>query len=398
MNMFELNKISTLITKGTTPTSIGTGFTDSGVKFLRAQNIINGSLLLNDDILHISQRDHDTLLKRSNIKKGDLLITIAGTIGRTAIVEGVDEELNCNQAVAIIRLKEEFVDAKYLKYFIESKNAQDQITNGKVVATIPNLSLSQISNLKIPLPPLSEQKRIADLLDTADRLRQKDKALLEKYDQLAQSLFLEMFGDPVKNDKGWEVKKLGEILKVQGGYSFKSSDYLNNGIRLVKIANVNFEKLIWDEIDYLPTDFLTKYSDFKLNIGDVLMALTRPIIKSLGTIKAVKVTNNDVPALLNQRVARFQNNSSYINSYFLIQLIFTNEFKYLIEKFSSTSLQPNVSNKQIESIEIGLPPLSLQNQFAEQVRLIEKQKELAKENLKKSEELFQRLMGEVFGG
>jgi type I restriction enzyme S subunit len=128
------------------------------------------------------------------------------------------------------------------------------------------------------------------------------------------------------------------------------------------------------------------------------MALTRPIIKSLGTIKAVKVTNNDVPALLNQRVARFQNNSSYINSYFLIQLIFTNEFKYLIEKFSSTSLQPNVSNKQIESIEIGLPPLSLQNQFAEQVRLIEKQKELAKENLKKSEELFQRLMGEVFGG
>ncbi len=101
---------------------------------------------------------------------------------------------------------------KYLFYFCRKYN----FLKHNKATTLPSLTKADLLNIQIPLPSLEEQKRIASLLDKADELRQKDKALLQKYDALAQSLFLEMFGDPVKNEKGWEKKSLDELISKLG--------------------------------------------------------------------------------------------------------------------------------------------------------------------------------------
>jgi type I restriction enzyme S subunit len=200
-----LGKEVELITKGTTPTTLGKEFTNSGIPFLRAQNVINGKVQIEEDLLFIDAETHNKELKRSQIRKGDLLLTIAGTIGRTAIVDVEKEGINCNQAVAIIRLGNSKIHPQFLKWFIESSNAQRQFSKGKVTATISNLSLTQIKKLKIPLPPLPTQKKIAALLDEADKLRRLNAAVLEKYDALTEAVFLEMFGDPVRNPNNFQV-------------------------------------------------------------------------------------------------------------------------------------------------------------------------------------------------
>ena len=187
----------------------------------------------------------------------------------------------------------------YLRYYLLS-----DLFNSKFMSTVKGVGGSllradprQVAKFKIPLPPLEEQKQIAAILDAADELRQKDKALIAKYDELTQSLFLDMFGDPVTNPKGWEKSELGKVCSVQGGFSFKSKDFRAEGVKLVKIANVHYENLTWDEVDLLPEEYLSTYSSFALEAGDILMALTRPIIKSLGSVKAITVHEQDLPAL-----------------------------------------------------------------------------------------------------
>ena len=205
----ELGELCHVVTKGTTPTSIGLEFASSGVPFLRIQNLKNRTVSLKD-VLYVSEETHQTL-KRSIIKPKDFLITIAGTIGRVAIVPDDFPGCNCNQAVAILRFDYEKLNPQYLLHWLGTPDALGQISGKKVTATISNLSLGQIKKLKIPLPPLAEQQNIAAILDAADQLRQKDQQLIDHYTQLSHSLFLQMFGDPVTNPMGFTKSTVGDV-------------------------------------------------------------------------------------------------------------------------------------------------------------------------------------------
>lgn len=167
----RLSEITSLITKGTTPSTLGLEFADAGVPFLRAQNLRDGRVDIDADPLYIPPDTHKALA-RSRIVSGDILLSIAGTIGRAALVDDRWPELNCNQAVAIIRPTEK-VHPRYLLHWLNSQTAVDQISKSEVTATISNLSLTQIGNLTVSLPSLDEQRRIAAILDQADDLRRK---------------------------------------------------------------------------------------------------------------------------------------------------------------------------------------------------------------------------------
>ena len=183
-----------------------------------------------------------------------------------------------------------------------------------------------------------------------------------------------MFGDLKNNSKDFESIKIGDCVKLQGGYAFKSKDFLADGVRLVQISNVNKHTLDWESINYLPNDYLEKYENFSLKVGDAVMAMTRPIIKSLDAVKIAFVTEKDIPCLLNQRVGRFIINSENINHVYLVEVCKSVYFKEYIERMSGNSLQPNVSSKQVEDLDIPLPPIELQNQFADFVNHIDKLK------------------------
>ena len=152
----------------------------------------------------------------------------------------------------------------------------------------------------------------------------------------------------------WAVKEIGTISKFQGGFAFKSEEYIDIGIPLVKIANVQQYRLEWNEVDKVPNKYLDIASDFALKENDILLAMTRPIIST--GIKVCKVTSKDIPSLLNQRVGRFLLDGQ-IDGNFIYQFCFSPYFVERVKHLSNTTGQPNISAKQIESINIIIPPL-----------------------------------------
>ena len=371
-------------------------YLSEGIPIIQSKHITKGYLHFSD-AKFLSLEDYKKYQFKYQPKVDDLLICNIGTIGKSIRISEENQFLIAWNLFLIKIKRDQLYSsffAHYLNYLADHKYFDRFLTGG----TVKFINKKTMGNIPVPLPPIYQQKKIAAILDAADTYRQKTKALIKKYDELTQSLFLDMFGDPVTNPNGWITIAIKEVCTLQGGYSFKSKDFVSEGVKLVKIANVYFEDMVWDDVDFLPLDFLDKYFKFSLNEGDILMALTRPIIKSLGTVKAITVNQSDLPCLLNQRVARFIPNEKKLHKSYLLRYIYGSYFKNKIERYSSTSLQPNVSTKQIEEIKIMLPPIELQNQFAGRVQVIESQKSQAQASLAQAEDLFNSLLQRAFKG
>jgi len=336
-------------------------------------------VLRNDDILmsHINSVKH---LGKSAIykKKGD-----------EQIIHGMN--LLCLRTV-------EFVCADYLNYYFHSpyfyKSIQSFI---KPAVNQASITTTDLKKVEISVPSLAKQQHIASELDIVCGILAKQKRQYKLFDDLIKSKFNEMFGDPVTNPMRWKVVEIGEVAKLEGGYAFSSKDYKKSGIRIIKITNVTKDVLDWDEVEYVSEALAEKCKRFLIKKGDLLMAMTRPIIKSLEAVKIAKATNEDLPALVNQRVGRFAIDKDKLSSAYLLEFCKHPLFKSQIEKFGSNSLQPNVSSKQVESILIMLPPFDLQQQFAEFVTQVEQSKAKLKAEITQTETLYKALMQKYFG-
>ena len=157
----RLGDISTLVTKGTTPRGGNVAYSNEGIGFLRAENVVGIKDLDLSNLKYIDENTHTNFLKRSILCENDLLITIAGTLGRTAIVKKENLPLNANQAISIVRLVNyDLIDLNYLVFSINSPVLQKKLIEKTKVTAIPNLTLEIIKYCLIPLPPLAEQKNI----------------------------------------------------------------------------------------------------------------------------------------------------------------------------------------------------------------------------------------------
>lgn len=347
--------------------------------------------LKNTEIHSPSEYISEEGLKNSSAKKfpiNTVLIAMYGaTIGACSILK---IEAATNQACAAL-LPTDKVDEKFTYYYLRSIKAE--ITRLGVGGAQPNISAGILKAIKIPLPPLETQKKIAEILDIADNLRQKDKALIEKYNQLTQSLFLEMFGDPVRNEK---LDSIRDYIKILGGYAFKSKDFCKEGIPVIKIGTVNKGYFDLRSFSFLPKEYIDKYSKWCVKPGDLLISLTGTVGKDdYGNVEIATWDFSNY--FLNQRVAKLsiidQNKLNYAFLYYLFK---QSDVKKKLVGISRGIRQANISNEDILKLSVFIPPIDLQNKFASMVEGIEKQKQLAEENSKKSEDLFNALLQKAF--
>ena len=173
----KLGEIASLVTKGTTPRGGNVSYLDKGIGFLRAENIAGFDKLDKSNLKCVDEETHNSYLKRSIVQENDILITIAGTLGRTALVRKDDLPLNANQAVSIVRLANTTdINLLYVIYALNSAEIQKYLKGQRKITAIPNLTLEIIENCVLPLPPLAEQKRIVakieELLPYIDRYEQ----------------------------------------------------------------------------------------------------------------------------------------------------------------------------------------------------------------------------------
>lgn len=312
-----------------------------------------------------------------------LFLAMYGSVGKTAITKA---RMSCNQAILGITAKNEnSLDLGYLKYWFDS--TKEKLLDSARGVALKNLSAGMVKSLKIPLPPLETQKHIAQILDDAAALRDKTQQLLDEYDQLAQSIFLDMFGDPVTNPKGWEKAKTIDYCdcivpgrdkpkSFTGDIPWVTTNDLNN-LEFTEKSKLG-KGLSVEEISQVRAKIIPENSIIITCVGDLG-------IVSINTKKMV----------VNQQLHTFQC-SDMLNSLFLMfNLSFQKPYMY---KMASSTTVPYMNKTIANGIPTIVPPINLQNQFAEKIALIEQQKALAKQELQESEDLFNCLLQRGFKG
>jgi len=293
-----------------------------------------------------------------------ILITCRGATCGSINISESKSYVNGN-AMALDNLSKD-VDLFFLKHYLEYRKLDDVISG----SAQPQITGQGLANIQIPLPPLPTQQKIASILDAADTLRQKDKALLAKYDELTQALFLDMFGDPVSNPKGFKTI-IGKDIFVFSSGKFNPTKNLS--------PNFHYPTYGGNGITGFANEFLIDYNT--IVIGRV-GAYCGSIHLTKGKIC---VTDNAI------YIKKFIQEVELTYAYYFF-------LGYGLNRFADYSGQPKITQKPLEKMRFIYPELSLQNQFAERVAIIEKQKAKAQASLEKSEELFNSLLQKAFKG
>ena len=282
-------------------------------------------------------------------------------------------------------------DFMWLFYILTSLD----LTRLNKSAAIPGLNREDAYEQMIPLPPLLEQQRIAAILQKADRLRRLRRYARQLSDGYLQSVFLEMFGDPATNPKGWKKDEIGNYIKVISGHGFKFSEYSSSGIRLLQIANVSFREVPWDTIAYLPSDYINKYSDLVLRPNDLVMALNRPILGD--KVKFSFLSATDCPSILYQRVGKIEIDKKVCKDFFfgfMQTKYFFNELKQRL----AGSDQPYINPTEFVKIIGYFPPKNVQDEYSLIAQQYMSLKRKHRESERQGEILFQSLLERAFQG
>ena len=306
----------------------------------------------------------DDEIDRYTVKYGDLLVCEGGDTGRAAIWDR-EEPILYQNALHRLRFKED-IDARFIMYNLWHKKQIGEIDNkySKGV-TILHLVKSALLSIPILLPPLSTQLSIVSELDKINELIRLKKEQLKDFDNLAQSLFYEMFGDPVENEKGWEVKKLGEVGELARGVSKhrprNAPELLGGSMPLIQtgdVANSNF--------------YITKYSSTYSKLG-----VEQSRVWEAGTLCITIAATIGKCAILGftacfpDSVVGYKPNNEANTIY--MYFIFKNMQK-MLEEFAPGVAQKNINLKILSNLDIPLPPLPLQHLFAQRIEQIEHQK------------------------
>ena len=223
----RLYSLAHIISKGTTPKGGKDAYVEKGIRFLRIENINEDGSISHENIKHITDEMHTGFLRRSILCKDDILISIAGTLGKTGIVGEADLPLNTNQAISFVRLIRGNLLPQYIKMSIDNPKTQDMLISQTKVTSIPNLTLEIIGNCAIPLAPLAEQQRIVDRIESLfaklDEAKEKAQAVVDSFEARKAAILHKAFTGELtakwREEHGvrmesWEQCSLSDVCTV----------------------------------------------------------------------------------------------------------------------------------------------------------------------------------------
>ena len=284
-----------------------------------------------------------------------------------------------SSAMKILKANKEIADIRFLYYRMMKTGIDTELHK--------RYWISKYSKLKIPLPPLDQQKKIAAILDAADAYRQKTKALIEKYDALTQSLFLDMFGDPVSNPKGWDKVALNELCDFKKT-SVKPEE-IETGDTYIGLECI--EKQTGKILErFIVEAGEIKSNKFWFDSNYILYGKLRPYLN--------KVANPDFEGVCSTDIIPIRPILKNTAKEFIISLLRGSWFVSFADERCSGANLPRISPKEVEKYQTINPPIKLQNQFADSVQAIEEQKAQAQASLAKADHLFNSLLQRAFKG
>lgn len=364
-------------------------FITTGIPFINAGHIQNGNINF-DSMNYISDQKFNCL-GSGKVQHNDILYCLRGSLGKNAIVNDIKKGAIASSLVIIRPHKN--ISTKYLYYFLNSPLGKTEIYKYDNGSSQPNLSAKSVKSYKIPLPPIASQRRIADILDKADEIIRKRKEAIALTEQLQKSIFLDMFGDPVINPKGWEVKRLEDVTtKITDGVHAKP-EYTATGIPFISVKDITTGELVFDNCKFISEESHFKYTRrHKPEYGDILYTKVgatygRPALVNVRKEFSIYVS-----------VALLKPNREIIKSEFLKEVMATSAVKSQADKSIKGIGVPDLHLNMIKNFLIPVPTISIQDEFIKKAKKINQQKIQLELHLQESENLFNSLLQKAFKG
>ena len=375
MEYLKLGEISEFI-MGQAPNSANCNKNGSGTIFVKAGQF--GELYPNIEEWTV------TPLKLA--KENDVLICVVGaTVGKLNLA------IDCaiGRSVAAIRCDSKKLHYKYLYYYLNTWVTRiRELSQGSAIGVITK---DMLYDLNIPMYDISSQIYIVNILDKAQKLMDKRKQQIEALDELVKSQFIEMFGDVISNKKNYPIKKLDEITSIITDGTHQTPTYVDKGYIFLSSKNVTTGKINWDDVKYIPEELhikLNKRLEPKLN--DILLAKN-------GTTGVAALVDRECIFDIYVSLALIRFNSN-INPVFMLYMINSDGCRHQFNSSLKGIGVPNLHLSEIRKTKVLLPPIELQNQFADFVKQVDKLKFEMEKSLKELEDNFNSLMQKAFKG
>lgn len=349
--LVTVREVTNRVTKGTTPTTLGSRFKTEGINFIKVETISESGTLIQSKLAYIDEETHEKLA-RSVIESGDLLFSIAGTIGRVARVHDTNLPANTNQAVAIIRPNLGRIDRDFLYYCLRDVHRVARARTRVVQSVQQNLSLAEVGNIELPLPPIDEQRAIAATLGALDDKIESNRRAIAKLDELFHAMWRREYGGlPVETEA-----PLSEHVTTQYGLTASASSDAD-GDKFLRVTDINKQNWIdWTRVPFAPTDD-TSRAKYSLSKGDLLVARMADPGKSA-------IYDGGPTAVFASYLVRLKP-SSYEEALFIYGFLKSSEYLDYATGAMTGSVQKNMNAKVIVAASLRWPDSSTVSRFAE---------------------------------
>ena len=325
------------------------------------------------------------------VPKNTVVMSFKLSIGKVAILK---EDMYTNEAIANFPIKNNSLIPEYLYYAIKTLNFDN--TDRAVMGV--TLNKAKLNELKIPYCEINKQKQIVKLLNKAQELIDKRKEQIEALDELVKSQFIEMFGDPVSNPKGWKKVICKDIsLKIGSGAtpSGGNSSYKEEGISLIRSMNVHNNKFVYKDLAFIDDEQAKKLKNVIIEENDILLNIT-----GASVARCCIVPSEIIPARVNQHVSIVRTKQDIIIPVFLCYQFTNDTYQRVLWNIATSggATREAITKQQVENLEVIIPPIELQNKFADFVKQTDKLKFEMEKSLKELEDNFNALMQRAFKG
>ena len=368
MKKIRLGDIATLITKGTTPTTIGFSFVDTGVNFVKIESISENGEFLSDKFAHITD-ECDNKLKRSQLEENDILFSIAGAIGRTAIVPRSILPANTNQALAIIRIPRNAINLRFVLYALQSQAVEEQSEKQKQGVAQLNLSLKNIADILIPLVSSEKQDEIVRNLAAVDAAIAIRKEQIRLIDQLVKSRFVELFGATDRFETVPLADSVDEMFIGPFGSSLKNECFVaaDQGYCMVYEQKHAIKKTMDVETRFVDEKKYKELRRFTVQGGDI-------IVSCRGTIGETFIVPEDAPVgIMHPSIMKIRLKTAAYNRVFFNHLLQTVLDRHEAEA-NGSGVKMAITATALGKELFIRPSMDMQEQFAAFVEQTDKSK------------------------
>ena len=385
MEKKRLGDICEIVTGATPKTNIKE-FWDGDINWITPAELTEDTYIINESLRKITTEGVEKTGLKS-FPKGTVILSSRAPIGKVAIAGC---EMYCNQGFKNLVCSKQ-INNRFLYWYLKGhKEYLNSLGRG---ATFKEISKAIVENIEICLPTLEKQEKYADILEQCNGIIQIKKGQLRKLDTLVKSRFVELFGDPVINSRGWKKALIGDDCFVTKLAGFEYTQYINyedsGDVVMVKAQNVKNGKLNRKELSFVSNEVSDSLPRSQLAPGDVVMTYVG------ANIGDVAIIDNEYKYHLAPNVAKIRPDSERYNSiYFMYMLMLLNAY---IVKNSADTAKAALGMERIRKLNVFVPPMELQNQFADFVTSIDKSKSKIQKSLEETQLLFDSLMQRYFG-